>query len=94
MKVLSPVIFNVKEADSFHLLEGSMIGLVMVRIQLLFRGLSPWHGAERMLQELGRPYQFHRPDGEEPAVYDSQQTLKSGEMVGCNNRKGRKSEDC
>jgi hypothetical protein len=33
--------FNVKEADSFHLLEGSKGALVMARAHFLFRGLSP-----------------------------------------------------
>ena len=55
VKVLSPVIFNVREADSFHLLEGSMIDSDLVRDESFFRGLSPWYDVERRLQELGRP---------------------------------------
>jgi hypothetical protein len=54
VKVLSPVIINVKEVDSFHLLEDSMIYHVMVRDRLLFRGLRPWYDIARKLQELGR----------------------------------------
>ena len=41
VKVLSPEIFNVKEADSLHLLEGNKSGFVMARTYFLFRGLSP-----------------------------------------------------
>ena len=41
MKVLSPEIINIKEADSLHLLEGSNSGFVKTRIHFLFRGLSP-----------------------------------------------------
>ena len=58
MKVLSPVIFNVKDVDSFHLLEDNMIYFVLVRDRLLFRGLSPWYDIEWNLQELGRPSLF------------------------------------
>jgi hypothetical protein len=58
VKVLSPVNSNVKEVDSFHLLEDRMIYFVLVRDKLLFRGLSPWHDAEWRLQELGRPCKF------------------------------------
>jgi hypothetical protein len=59
VKVLSPVIFNVKEVDSFHLLEDRMIYLVTVRDRLLFRGLSPWYDIVWRLQELGRPCKFY-----------------------------------
>ncbi len=41
-KGLSPVKFNVKEADSFHVLEGRKKGFDMVRSHSLFRGLRPW----------------------------------------------------
>ena len=54
VKVLSPVITNVKEADSLHLLEGNTIYLNKAREKSLFRGLSPWYDIERKLQELGR----------------------------------------
>jgi hypothetical protein len=55
VKVLSPVIFNVKNADSFHMLEGCMNYLDKVRDSLILRGLSPWYDIEWKLQELGRP---------------------------------------
>jgi hypothetical protein len=41
VKVLSPEISNIKEADSFHMLEGGKSGFVMARTHFLFRGLSP-----------------------------------------------------
>ena len=55
VKGLSPVIFNVGEVDSFHLLEDSMIRFNMARDGLLSRGLRPWYDTERKRQELGRP---------------------------------------
>ena len=58
VKGLSPVITNVKEVDSIHELEDNMIYLVMVRVRLLFRGLSPWYDIAWNLQELGRPNLF------------------------------------
>jgi hypothetical protein len=54
VKGLSPVNFNVKEADSVHLLEGSKKSFDMVRNYSLFRGLRPWYDIEWKLQELGR----------------------------------------
>jgi hypothetical protein len=60
VKVLSPEIFNIEEADSFHLLEGRISCTVMARCGLLFRGLRPWYGTERKLSEPGRPVQFLR----------------------------------
>jgi len=47
--------YNVKEVDSFHLLEDRMICFVKVRDGLLLRGLSPRHDRGRKRQELGRP---------------------------------------
>jgi hypothetical protein len=44
VKVLSPVIVNVKEADSFHLLEGSKRSFDKARNDSLFRGLSLRYG--------------------------------------------------
>lgn len=41
MKVLSPEILHIKEADSFHILEGGKSEFVKTRIHFLFRGLSP-----------------------------------------------------
>ena len=58
VKVLSPVITNVIEVDSFHVLEDTMIYFVLVRDRLLYRGLSPWYDIEWNLQELGRPSLF------------------------------------
>jgi hypothetical protein len=40
VKVLSPVIFNVIEADSFHVLEGNKRSFIMVRSSFLYRGLE------------------------------------------------------
>ena len=58
VKVLSSEIFNIEEADSFHLLEGSISRTVKARCGLLFRGLRPWYGIERKISEPGRPVQF------------------------------------
>jgi len=58
VKVLSPEIIDVEEADSFHALEGCMSCTAMARCGLLFRGLRPWYGTERKLSEPGRPVQF------------------------------------
>jgi len=58
VKVLSPEIINIEEADSFHLLEGSMNYTAMARSGSLFRGLGPWYGTERKLSEPGRPALF------------------------------------
>lgn len=58
VKVLSPEIHGIEEADSFHMLEGSMDCAVMARSSLLFRGLRPWYGIERKLLEPGRPALF------------------------------------
>ncbi len=58
VKVLSPVITNVEEVDSFHKLEDRMICNAMVRYRLLLRGLSPWHDTAWKYQELGRTMSF------------------------------------
>lgn len=58
VKGLSPVILDVKEADRFHILEGSKKSFGMVRNYSLFRGLRPWYDIEWKLQELGRPERF------------------------------------
>lgn len=55
VKVLSSEIFNIEEADSFHILEGSISCAVKARRGLLFWSLRPWYGTERKLSELGRP---------------------------------------
>jgi len=58
VKVFSPEIINVREVDSVHLLEDSMIHLDKVRDVLLSRGLRPWYGIAWKLQELGRACLF------------------------------------
>lgn len=58
VKVLSPVIYNIKEVDSFHMLEDSTICIDKAKDRLLFRGLSPWYDIEWKLQELGRALTF------------------------------------
>jgi len=54
VKVLSPVINNVVEADVFHCTESSTKGDAKVSCHLLYRGLRPWHGMRWKLSELGR----------------------------------------
>lgn len=60
VKVLSPEITNIGEADSVHELEGSISCTAMARYSVLFRGLRPWYGTERKLSEPGRPVLFLR----------------------------------
>ena len=60
VKVLSSEIFDVEEADSFHVLEGCMNCAVKAKRGLLFRSLRPWYDTERKLSEPGRPVQFLR----------------------------------
>ncbi len=60
VKVLSCEIFHVEEADSFHMLEGSISCAVKAKRSLLFRSLRPWYDTERKLSEPGRPVQFLR----------------------------------
>ncbi len=54
VKVLSPEIFNIVEADVFHCAESSMKDDTLVSHHSLYRGLSPWHGVKWKLDELGR----------------------------------------
>ena len=54
MNVLSPVNFNVRDADGFHLSEGNTCDVVKVRHCSVSRGLRQWYGTEWELQELGR----------------------------------------
>lgn len=54
VKVLSPEILNIIEADVFHGAEGSMKGGAMVSHHSLYRGQSPWHGMRWSLRKLGR----------------------------------------
>jgi hypothetical protein len=60
VKVLSPVISHVREAESFHLLKGNKMNFVMVKNLSLSRGLSPQRGSECNSQKLGRSKQFSR----------------------------------
>lgn len=58
VKGLSHETHDVKEVDSFHLLEDSKNSFAMVRSYSLFRGLRPWYDIEWNLQELGRSKRF------------------------------------
>jgi len=58
VKVMSHEKYNIKEADSVHLLESSRNCIAKVRDNSLFRGLSPWYDIERDIRELGRSEQF------------------------------------
>ncbi len=60
VKVLSPEISNIIEADVFHSAEGSMKGDVMVSHNSLYRGRSPWHGMRWSLRKLGRSSVFSK----------------------------------
>ncbi len=73
VKGLSPVNYDVIEADSVHLLEGSKKSFDMVRNYSLFRGLRPWYDIEWKLQELGRS------EGFLSAEYSP--TIRKGEKV-------------
>ena len=58
VKVLSPVIYDIIEADAVHYAEGSTKGDVKVSRHLLYRGQSPWHDMRWNLRELGRSLIF------------------------------------
>ena len=58
VKVLSPEIIKIIEADVFHCAEGSMKGDIMVSHHSLYRGRSPWHGMRWSLRKLGRSSVF------------------------------------
>ena len=60
VKVLSPEISHVIEADGFHFPEGNKVDFVLVRNLSLYRGLSPQYGVEGKSQKLGRSKQFSR----------------------------------
>lgn len=60
VKVLSPEITLIIEADDFHLSEGNKVDFEMVRNLSLYRGLSPQYGVEWKSQKLGRSKQFSR----------------------------------
>lgn len=60
VKVLSPEILNIIEADVFHCAEGSMKNDIMVSHNSLYRGLSPWHDMRWSLRKLGRSSVFSK----------------------------------
>ena len=58
VKVLSPEIHDIIEADVLRYTEGSMNVDVMVSHHSLYRGRSPWHGMRWSLRKLGRSSVF------------------------------------
>ena len=60
VKVLSPEIPDIIEADVFHCAEGSMKDDTMVSHYSLYRGLSPWHDMRWILCKLGRSSVFSK----------------------------------
>ena len=60
VKVLSPEIPKVIEADVLHKTEGSMKDNAMVSYHSLYRGLSPWHDMRWNLCKLGRSSVFSK----------------------------------
>ena len=60
VKVLSPEILDIIEADVFHCAEGSMKGDDKVSHHSLYRGLSPWHDMRWNLCKLGRSSMFSK----------------------------------
>ncbi len=60
VKVLSPEIYKIIEADVFLSAEGSMKGDAMVSHSLLYRGLSPWHDMRWSVRKLGRSSVFSK----------------------------------
>ena len=92
VKVLSPEITNIGRDDRVHFLEVSMSGSAMVSDRMPSRGLRPWYGVERRVQELGRPHRLREGGATgEPAACDSEHTSCLRAVRG-HNRKGRKPE--
>lgn len=58
VKVLSPEIFNIVEADVLHNAESRTNGGAKVSHHLLYRGRRPWHDMRWKLGELGRSSVF------------------------------------
>ncbi|MFP3027260.1 MAG: hypothetical protein ACEY3L_13885, partial [Wolbachia sp.] len=58
VKVLSPEISNIIEADVLHSAEGNMKGDAMVSHHSLYWGLSPLHDMRWSLRKLGRSSVF------------------------------------
>lgn len=60
VKVLSPEIYDIIEADVFHCAEGSMKDDTMVSHHSLYRGPSLWHDMRWILRKLGRSSVFSK----------------------------------
>lgn len=60
VKVLSPEMYDIIEADVLHKTEGSMKDDAMVSYHSLYRGLSPWHDMRWSLCKLGRSSVFSK----------------------------------
>jgi len=60
VKVLSPEMYDIIEADVFHYAEGSMKDDTMVSHHSLYRGRSPWHDMRWSLRKLGRSSVFSK----------------------------------
>ena len=88
VKVLSPEMYHIIEADVFHCAEGSMKGDAMVSHHSLYRGQSPWHVMRWNLRKLGRSSVFSKEyvgtsqnrqeltnDTEEVGLTDSTQSM-------------------
>jgi len=58
VKGLSFGIFNVREADSFHMLEGNNSRFVKAKNLNFSRSLRPWYGITWNVQKLGRSNVF------------------------------------
>lgn len=80
VKVLSPVIYDVIEADVFHYAEGSTKGDTMVSRHLLYRGLRPWHDLRWSLRKLGRSSVF--PQGYAETSRQGRESANDAEEVG------------
>ena len=60
VKVLSPEMYHIIEADVLHCAEGSMRGDTMVSHHSLYRDRSPWHDMRWRLRKLGRSSAFSK----------------------------------
>ncbi len=102
VKVLSPEMFNIVEADVFVNAESRTKGDVKVSHHSLYRGLRPWHDLKWKLSELGRSSVFLKRyavtsqqrrevanDAEEVGLTDS--TLSIGKL--CTRGSGQRYSD-
>ena len=92
VKVLSPEICNIVEADVFHCAESSMKGNEMVSCHSLYRGLSPWHGMKWKLNELGRSSVF--PQGYARTSQQRRGLANDAEEVGLTDSTRRMGKPC